>query len=372
MKKFLVFTIIVILLTAALSLIQGRTKNSSLIPSPSKNSSESQPRERIKIVARDLNIPWELVFLPNNDMLFTERLGNLKMISNDRVSTVSKIPDVKVYGEGGLLGLALSPNFPANHYIFLYYTFSGKNNQTLNRVVRYKFENNSLSDQKILVDNIPGEIYHNGGRIKFGPDNFLYVTTGDSREPSLAQNKNSLAGKILRVDEDGKAAPDNPFKNLVYSYGHRNPQGLGWDKDGRLWSTEHGPSGELGLCCRDEVNIIIKGKNYGWPEVTGDQKKSGLEAPFIQSGNDTWAPAGVTFLDDNFFFGGLKGEALYKLQTNGGVAQISPLLKNEVGRIRDVVLGPDGFFYILTSNRDGRGTIRTGDDQILKVDPNQI
>jgi len=264
MKKFIIFFILIFLIAFGLSLFQNLQKNNNLTERLSNNKSGESPTtaQRIETVADNLEIPWEIVFLPDNDILLTERAGTLKRISNGSVSVVTKISDVKHYGEGGLMGMAISPDFLSDHYLFLYYTYSGSNDQTRNRVVRYRFENNQLSERKILIDNIPGAIFHNGGRIKFGPDGFLYVTTGDSRNPSLSQNKNSLAGKILKIDEDGNAAPGNPFGNLAYSYGHRNPQGLAWDSRGRLWETEHGPSGEFGLCCRDEVNIIIKGKNY--------------------------------------------------------------------------------------------------------------
>lgn len=370
MKKFLFATSILIFLTVGLAFILHKKQGSAPSPIPvSQKPKITASREKITQIATDLVVPWELVFLPNGNMLFTERIGNLKMISNGKVSQITKISDVKAYGEGGLLGMALSPHFSENHYIFLYYTFSGNNNSTLNRVARYKFENNALSDQKIIIDNIPGAIYHDGGRIKFGPDNYLYITTGDSRTPSLAQNKNSLAGKILRVDENGKAPSDNPFGNLVYSYGHRNPQGLAWDDKGRLWETEHGPSGEFGLCCRDEVNLIVKGHNYGWPTINSTQTKSGMESPIIQSGNDTWAPGGALFYNSALYFGGLKGQTLYKYMENG---TLTPLLKDQFGRIRDVVLSPDNYLYILTSNRDGRGTIHTGDDKIIKIDPTQM
>lgn len=370
MKKILFFVVIFISLIVLLTL---RLYDKKKITSPiTTQIPTSAPQEKTSIIAENLNIPWELVFLPDQSILFTERVGNLKILKDKKASLVAKIPDVKVYGEGGLLGLALSPNFSSNHYIFLYYTFSGKDNKTLNRVVRYKFINDEVSDQKILVNNIPGAIYHNGGRIKFGPDKYLYITTGDSRETSLAQNKNSLAGKILRVDEDGMKAPDNPFNNQVFSYGHRNPQGLAWDNQGRLWATEHGPTSEFGLCCRDEINIIIKGHNYGWPTITGNQTKTGMDSPFAQSGNLTWAPSGATFFEGRFFFAGLKGQALLELKTDKNLASINEYFKDEFGRIRDVVVGPDNFLYLLTSNMDGRGTIHTGDDKIIKVDPSQL
>lgn len=371
MRKFIFFTGLIILLTLIISIKTRPIEKINTI-SPLKPTPIAINKQKITIVADNLNVPWELVFLPDKSLLFTERVGNLKIISNGKINLISKISDVKIYGEGGLLGLALSPNFSSNHYIFVYYTFSGKDNKTLNRVVRYKFENNSLSDKKIIVDNIPGAIFHNGGRIKFGPDKFLYITTGDSQNSSLAQDKNSLAGKILRVDENGNKIPDNPFNNLVFSYGHRNPQGLAWDSLGRLWETEHGPTTEFGLCCRDEINIIVKGHNYGWPQITGSQTKSNMDSPFAQSGNITWAPSGATFYKDRFFFAGLKGQTLYEIKTKGELASINEYFEDKFGRLRDVVVGPDGYFYLLTSNMDGRGTIHSGDDKIIKVDPNQL
>lgn len=328
----------------------------------------NQNPQKITIVASGLEIPWALAFLPNKDILFTERTGKLKLISNGQISTVSQIPNVKVYGEGGLMGLTLHPDFNNNHFIYLDYTYSGNGNDTLNRVVRYKYVNNQLTEEKIIVDKIPGAIYHNGGRIKFGPDGFLYITTGDSLTPSLAQNTNSLAGKILRVTDTGSPAPGNPFNNSVYSYGHRNPQGLAWDKDGKLWETEHGRSNPTGY---DEVNQIEIGKNYGWPGIQGNETRTGMVSPVIQSGSSTtWAPAGAVFYNDSLFFGGLKGEALYEYKILQ--KQLVEHLKNRYGRIRDVVLGPDNFLYITTSNKDGRGNSTSDDDRIIKIDPNQL
>ncbi len=361
MKKFLISSAVIIIIAIGISIYQI-----SIGQKPVNAPLKDKPSQRIETVAQNLEIPWEMVFLPNNDILLTERVGNLKLISNGQTKTIAKISDVKPYGEGGLMGLAIHSNFKSNKYIYLYYTYSGNENKTLNRVVRYKFENNALSQQKILIDNIPGAIFHNGGRIKFGPDNYLYITTGDSLEPSLAQDKNSLAGKILRVTDEGKPAPSNPFKNQVYSYGHRNPQGLSWDNQGRLWETEHGQS------ATDEVNLIVKGKNYGWPLIRGDQTGTSMETPFAQSGNETWAPAGAESLNGSLFFGGLRGQALFELKVGNGNTIIRKHFLQEFGRIRDVVLGPDGFIYISTSNRDGRGNPRNNDDKILKIDPSKL
>ncbi|HRN71256.1 MAG TPA: PQQ-dependent sugar dehydrogenase, partial [Candidatus Woesebacteria bacterium] len=218
----------------------------------------------IQIIAEGLDTPWSLVFLPDNSLLVTERKGTVRKISANGqldVNPVATLPNVLEIGEGGLLGMTLHPNFETNNYIYFYYTYRSNGNNTLNRVVRMTYTNNILSNEEILVNEIPGASNHNGGRIKFGPDNFLYITTGDAEEPSQAQNTNSLAGKILRVTDTGEPAPENPFNNRVYSYGHRNPQGLAWDTNGKLWSTEHGRSGiQSGL---DEVNLIQAGKNYG-------------------------------------------------------------------------------------------------------------
>jgi glucose/arabinose dehydrogenase len=321
--------------------------------------------EKTKTIAQNLNVPWEIAFLPNGNMIFTERPGEIKLLDKNSVKTL-KIPQVKASGEGGLLGLALHPDFSKNNYIFVYYTYSSNLSETLNRVVRYKLINSQLKDEKIIVDKIPGAIFHNGGRIKFGPDKFLYITTGDSLNPSLAQDKNSLAGKILRTTDDGKPAPGNPFNNLVYSYGHRNPQGLTWDSQGRLWSTEHGPN------TMDEINLIVKGGNYGWPQITGNQKKIGLITPQLNSGNSTWAPASIAYINGFLYFGGLRGQSLYKLKINDGQRKLEPLLKGVYGRIRAVTAGKDGQLYISTSNKDGRGSPNSTDDRIIKLDPTQL
>lgn len=361
--------------------------NCEFAPCPGQDQSGA-----IKIIAQNLEIPWGLVFLPDRSILFTERPGRVRMIGKDGnllPTPLSTISEVKHIGEGGLLGIALHPNFSTNNYVYLYYTYSD-NGVNYNRVERYQYSviklgvacppNNPncntptphLSKDKVVVDKIPSSPNHNGGRIKFGPDNFLYITTGDAQNPSQAQDKNSLAGKILRVTDDGKKAPDNPFNNLVYSYGHRNPQGLAWDNYGRLWETEHGST------AFDEVNVIHKGENFGWPEIRGNDGREGMQKPFAHSGNATWAPSGVAALNNKLYFAGLRGQAIYsfdispKVTLEIGERKVVEHFKGEFGRIRDVVLGPDNFLYITTSNRDGRGTSRAGDDKIIKIDPQKI
>ena len=327
---------------------------------------ENSEKKNIEIVAENLNIPWEIAFLPDGDMLVTERSGTLLRIGNDRKSY--PIEGVRHRGEGGLLGLALHPKFSDNHWIYLYLTVE-ENNVLKNRVERYSFGSDFLSERIIILENIPGATNHDGGRISFGPDGFLYIATGDASQGNLAQDTKSLAGKILRVRDDGTIPADNPFGNAVYSNGHRNSQGLTWDDKGNLWATEHGRSGaSSGL---DELNLIESGKNYGWPAIEGDERKNNMETPVINSGPDeTWAPAGAAFLSGSIFFGGLRGEALYEAKiTSEKKVSLKIHFHEEFGRIRAVVLGPDGFLYISTSNTDGRGSPKSNDDKIIKINP---
>jgi len=315
-----------------------------------------------EIVAEGLKVPWEIKFLPDGEMLVTERPGNLVRIGEEKKTI--KVEGVESRGEGGLLGLALHPDFEQNQFIYLYFT-SGINGMTENKVERYRLnlKENVLEDRKVIVERIPGGLFHNGGRIEFGPDGYLYITTGDVRLPVHSQNVESLAGKILRVDAEGRIVKGNPFNNEVYSYGHRNPQGLAWDDRGNLWATEHGRSGmESGF---DELNLIEKGKNYGWDIIQGNEKREGMETPVINSGkSETWAPAGAAFYKGNIFFAGLRGATLY--QYNIREKTLTKHFVKQFGRLRAVTLH-DSSLYISTSNRDGRGKKRKGDDKIIRV-----
>jgi glucose/arabinose dehydrogenase len=324
-------------------------------------------RPDIETAVENLAIPWEIAFLPEGELLVTERSGQLLKIGREKKSI--PIQGVRHQGEGGLLGLALHPRFAENHWLYLYLT-TGAGAGLANRVERYRLEDDTLIDRKPIIENIPGASNHDGGRIAFGPDGYLYVTTGDASKSNLAQNKNSLAGKILRLTDDGLIPEDNPFGNAVYSYGHRNPQGLTWDNQGRLWATEHGRSGLLsGL---DELNLIERGVNYGWPTIQGNEQKEGMRTPVINSGpRETWAPASALFYQGSIFFTGLRGESLYKatISPEGNVTPLKKYLTGQFGRLRGLVLGPDGFFYISTSNQDGRGEPRAGDDKIIRINP---
>lgn len=327
----------------------------------------------VTVIAQNLNTPWAIAFLPDKRMLVTERVGNVRIV--DIYGAVSKpIATFQVVnkpdGEGGLLGITLHPQFLKNKFVYLYYTYSNQN-KTFNKVVRTRFENNKLRNDETILDKIPASLYHDGGRIKFGPDGYLYVTTGDAQNSSFAQDTASLAGKILRITDNGLPAPGNPFGNEVYSYGHRNPQGIAWDSAGRLWQTEHGRSNPTGY---DEINLIKPGKNYGWEVIQGDQKRSGMETPKLNSGaTTTWAPSGMAIVGNSIFFAGLKGESLYKATIQDSkIVNLQKYFTGKFGRMRDVVLGPDNMLYVATSNRDGRGNPSGNDDKIIRVEPKKL
>lgn len=273
-------------------------------------------------------------------------------------------------GESGLQGIAIDPNFLENKFVYLYYTYS-ENTRLLNKISRFTFSNNSLENETVIIENIPGNLFHDGGRIKFGPDGKLYITTGDAGSPELAQDIYSLNGKILRINADGSTPKDNPFGNFVYSFGHRNPQGLDWHpQTNTLFSTEHGPK------MHDEVNVIEKGKNFGWPQklCNRDEINEELVEAIVCFDSWTLAPSGATFysgdklpLKNAFIYTGLRGEQIRILEfENGKVAKDEKLLDG-FGRIRDVIEGPDGYLYFATNNTDGRGRALENDDKIYRI-----
>jgi len=325
----------------------------------------------LTVVATGLEVPWEIAFLPDSSLLVTERPGRLVHIKANGRKTYP-IEGVRPIGEGGLLGLALHPRYAENHWIYLYFTVAAGSGFE-NQVVRYRFTESGLlaglDRRAVILGRIPAAPFHDGGRIAFGPDGFLYVTAGDATDGGNAMDTASLGGKILRVNDDGSAAPGNPFKTPIYSYGHRNPEGLAWDDRGRLWETEHGRSGvESGF---DELNLIQPGGNYGWPMYQGDAARPGIVPPVLHSGPSyTWAPAGAAYWNGRILFGGLRGEALYEARiTSGAGVDLRVHFHGELGRIRVVRIGPDGMLYLATSNQDGRGSPHLGDDKILKLDP---
>jgi glucose/arabinose dehydrogenase len=327
----------------------------------------SESGAAVEVLAENLRVPWAVAFLPDGDMLVTERPGTLLRIGADEQE--HEIAGVRQRGEGGLLGVAVHPDFARNGFIYLYLT-TAEDGSVTNRVERYRLGGAALADETEILAGIPGSANHDGGRLAFGPDGKLYVTTGDAEQSEHAPDKDSLAGKILRLNDDGSIPADNPFGNAVWSYGHRNPQGLAWDDGGTLWATEHGRS--VPLSGYDELNRIRKGANYGWPDSQGDEAAPGTQPPVLHSGADgTWAPASLAFLDGALWFGGLKGEALFRVDDPGGRPALAAELAGKYGRIREVV-AHGGFLYVTTSNTDGRGRVGANDDLLLKIDPTQL
>lgn len=330
----------------------------------------------IKEIATGLDTPWDLVLLEDGRIFITERGGKVKLLDQGQVKEIADFPQVAEVGESGMTGLALHPDFSENGFIYIYYTFR-KSGDILNRVSRFTFNGSILSDEKIILDNLPGGSIHNGGRMKFGPDKKLWVTTGDASRPALAQDVNSVAGKILRMNEDGSVPSDNPFPNsLVYSIGHRNPQGIDFHPlSEEIVVTSHGET------AYDEVNIVKAGSNHGWPEVKKcfSGRKDFVE-PILCSMEETWAPSGAAFMGSkiwkfrySYVFAGLRGELLERVDIiDSKVAGRETITKGTYGRLRAVVADKDGNLYVSTSNRDGRGKIREGDDKILKITPKLV
>ena len=331
----------------------------------------------IDVVVDGLNNPWEMVFAPNGDIYFSERDGRIwKIESFGEAKVIQTFPKSGSY-EGGTLGLALHPNFEENKKIYVYQT-----NLELeffqNKVFSFTVDGDELIDKKTVIDDIPGAPWHDGGRIAFGPDGKLYITTGDAVNPGWSQDLSSLAGKILRINPDGTIPDDNPFDSSpIFSYGHRNPQGIAWSNDGLLVSSEHGPSGEMGYG-HDEINVIVKGKNYGWPKVVGDSSDDSFVNPIIHSGQTTWAPSGMVYfdsekipsLDGKFLVGALRGQHLMVLDIakDGSLVSAEKMFEGEFGRIRTAQIGPDGVLYLLTANGDNDKIVRISEAPVVKVE----
>jgi len=336
----------------------------------------------IDTVVGNLDTPWAMGFAADGRIFITERPGRVRIIKNGSLLpepwlTINTVTG----GESGLLGLALDPDFARNGYAYIAYTYRTSSGGIANRLVRLRenaITGNGIED-KVLLNSITGAANHDGGRVKFGPDGKLYLTMGEALRPELSQDITSLNGKILRINPDGTIPGDNPFPGSpVYSYGHRNPQGLAWQPGtGRLYATEHGPSGSLKGVGQDEVNYIEPGRNYGWPFIAGNETRAGMVTPILQSGQlETWAPSGATFVTSgpwtgSMLFTGLRGQTLYRLVLDSSnptrVNSFDKLLAGDYGRLRDVAQGPDNTIYILTSNRDGRGRPVADDDRLLRL-----
>lgn len=322
----------------------------------------SEGRPRLETVVTGLQAPWEIAFLPDRRALLTERGGRVRLLDRDLKLQQRPVAEVEVaaVGESGLLGLAVDPEFRRTRFVYLYRT-----TESGNEVARYRFEGDRLTEDAVILDGLEAAAIHDGGRIHFGPDGLLYVSTGEAGNPDLAQDDDSLNGKFLRVrDFRGSGEPEAIDK------GHRNVQGFDWDADGRMFATEFGDDSD------DEVNLIREGRNYGWPEHEGTEGGDGF-TPALVGYEDVIAPSGGTIVSQpgsawtgDFVFGALVGEQIRRVELDGDEAgEDEALFEGELGRVRTVVEGPDGALYALTNNTDGRGSPREGDDRLVRIVP---
>ncbi|HEX7330690.1 MAG TPA: PQQ-dependent sugar dehydrogenase [Pyrinomonadaceae bacterium] len=348
-----------------------------------QTSPQSNVSFKVEKVAGGLEVPWSIVWAPDGRMIFTERPGRVRVMEKGALNPkpLLTLTDVESTGEAGLMSLALHPQFSSNHFLYLSYAYTSGGLRV--RVVRYRDAPEGLVDRKVIIEDLPAARAHAGCRIRFGPDGKLYITTGDATNRNLAQQLDSLAGKTLRLNDDGTVPQDNPFlgrqnaRPEIWSLGHRNAQGLDFQPGTNLmFQTEHGPSGFDGPGGGDEVNIVEKGKNYGWPTIHHTQTASGLESPLLEY-TPACAPGSGAFyrgsalpqFKGNFFFGCLRGERMIRVVLDGRRVVTQENLLQNYGRIREVAEGPDGYLYFSTSNRDGRGKPAEDDDRILRLVP---
>jgi glucose/arabinose dehydrogenase len=314
-------------------------------------------------IATGLDTPWEIAFLPSGDALVSERGGTVRRIAKGGrgARALARVPGVQELGEGGLLGLAVSPTYERDRLVYAYLTTRADN-----RIVRFRLTASTRAIRpRVVVRGLRSAAVHNGGRIAFGPDGKLYAGVGDAGDPALAQDRSSQNGKILRMNPDGSVPADNPFRgSRVLSLGHRNPQGLAFDRAGRLWASEFGQD------AFDEVNLIRPGRNYGWPrrEGRGDTAGGRYANPLVTWRTDDASPSGAAIVGSRLHVAALKGERLWTVPLRGmrtGAPRAT--LRGRYGRLRAVAAAPDGSLWIATSNRDGRGDVRAGDDRVLRV-----
>lgn len=347
---------------AASAIILTSPSQSPPLPPPIQSQDES-----IKTLATGLKKPWALAF--SDDRIFvTEKGGDIRVIQSDVLldEPLATVRAAKVHG-GGLLGIATHPDFRNNHFLYIYYTYS-ENDHLWNEVLRITESNNKIQDTVTIIDKIPASQFYNGGVIKFGPDGKLYVATGLLEEFSHeSQNPMSLEGKILRLNDDGTIPSDNPFTNSpVLSFGHRDIQGMAWDKNGNMFVSEAGPTKN------DEINLIRPGQNYGWPEQECGGNEKFVDP--IMCYDPSIEPGGIVFYDgsnpeykDKLIMATLRGSNLYKLEINEKDLESQKSILSGLGRIRDVMQGPDGYLYVITSNTDGKGFPDKTDDKLLRI-----
>ncbi len=342
---------------------------------------QGQVNVRVEEVVTGLEVPWGIAFLPDGDMLVTERAGRVRLVQDGKLRP-QPVATINVSGssEGGLLGIAAHPDVASNRLFYVYYTAPG-NGSPVNRVERWRLSQDGLSASRdrIILDNIPVAVYHNGGRIRFGPDGMLYIGTGDARNPDSSQDVKSLAGKILRLTPEGQVPPDNPFPGSpVYITGIRNTQGFDWINASTLWVTDHGPSGELGRSGHDKASVARGGDNLGWPTTYRCESRQGLVTPSIVW-QQALPPGGTTIYTGNaipewkgsLIIATLRSEHLQRVvfdpQSQNQVQRHEVYLRGEQGRLREAIMGLDGELYVTTSNCDGRGSCPSNKDKILRI-----
>ncbi|RNF84063.1 PQQ-dependent sugar dehydrogenase [Streptomyces botrytidirepellens] len=342
---------------------------SSAAPSGSESAAPKKGSAKVaSLLTTNLKSPWGVAPLPGGDLLVSSRdTGKIFKVAADsgKQTELGSVPGVSPAGEGGLLGLAVSSDFGTDHMVYAYFTTDSDN-----RIVRMVYDDkrpagDQLGAPDTIFKGIPKGAIHNGGRIAFGPDKMLYAGTGESGERGLAQDKDSFGGKILRMTPDGEPAHGNPSADsVVYSYGHRNVQGLAWDTRKRLWASEFGQD------TWDELNLIRPGKNYGWPEAEGKSGEKGFVDPVEQWKPEDASPSGIAFAKGSIWMAGLRGERLWRIPLRGTkpVAEPQAFLTGKYGRLRTVVATDDGGLWLVTSNTDGRGDPGKDDDRILRLD----
>ncbi|MFB4159640.1 sorbosone dehydrogenase family protein [Geomicrobium sp. JSM 1781026] len=330
-------------------------------PADDEDIDEDEMAGDYETLAENLAAPWGITLVDDGTVYVTEREGQIIEITDGETTPMSLALDEEVHqeGEGGLHGMVLHPE--DEDTAIIYHTYVATDG-IYNRIVEIERDGDEWQETDVLIEDIPGATTHNGGRLAIGPDGYLYATTGDAEDPELSQDTDSLAGKILRMNLDGTVAEDNPFDDsYVYSYGHRNPQGLDWTDDDRLFSTEHGPT------ANDEINHIEPGNNYGWPEIVGDETEEGMETAVMNSGEETWAPSGAAMVgEQSFYVAALAGEQLIRFDVDDNTTDT--ILEGE-GRWRDVVYDEnENMFYVITNNTDGRGDPIDEDDRLLSFE----
>jgi len=377
---------ITLLASVVLAMFSFGCSNAQSLPQNAVVSTKSgDVKFKVETYASGLEVPWGFAWLPNGDMLVTERPGRVRIIEKGklRAEPVFTVPDVEPSSESGLMDITLHPEFAKNSFVYLAYAYQKDGKR--DKIVRYKFAGNKLTESKTVIEDMPSATNHAGMRARFGPDKKLYITVGDATDWNLAQDNMSLAGKTLRLNDDGTVPGDNPFvgkegyRPEIFSTGHRNAQGLAWQPNTRtMFQTEHGPSGFEGKGGgADEVNFVERGKNYGWPTIWGTRTQNGMEAPLLEY-SPACAPASAMFYNGsifpafkgNFFFGCLRGARIIRVVLDGRkVVTQENLLEGTHGRIREMAEGPDGYIYFSTSNRDGRGSPIKDDDRIMRLVP---